>query len=243
MTQLLKSGLLLDLIVLVVLLLDMTLGARRGFVRTLYRGCKVIVSAAVAFFFAKPLASLLRDTPFYKGLLTHIEKAVGGYFSAALQNVTDSASVTFSDGMNAFLSVLGHTPEEIREQYGRMLAEKGEDAAGALVEYVVTPACESILNALCFIALFFVTALLLFLIMKLLNLVASAPVLNGANRALGLLAGIVIAVLHILLFCMIFDAVLPYLEGLQIGPDSECVKNARLYGFFDAFNPFRLTAM
>ena len=35
---------------------------------------------------------------------------------------------------------------------------------------------------------------------------------------------------------MIFDAILPYLEGLQIGIDSECVNNAHLYGYFNLFH-------
>ncbi len=231
-----KSGLFLDLIVIAIFLFDMSLGARRGFIRTLYRGCKLIVSAAAAFFFTKPLASLLRGTAFYTGLLTRIEKTVGDYFSAAFRNVTDAAAIEFSDGMKTLLSVLGHTPEEIREQYAKMLAEKGENAVDALIQYVVTPACESILNALCFIAIFFATALILYVLMRLLNFVASAPVLSGANKVLGLLAGLIIAVLHILIFRMIFDAILPYLEGLQIGIDSECVNNAHLYGYFDLFH-------
>lgn len=235
-----QLGLLLDGIIVLIFILDTVLGVRRGFVRTVYRACKTVVSAAAAFFFAKPLAAILRETPFYTDLLHRIEQTVGDYFSAAFTRAADGAELVFSDGMTAMLSILGHTPEEIREQYSRMAAETGENAAQSLVDYIVTPACESVLTALCFIGLFIVTALVLFLLMKLLSLAVSAPILSQTDKTLGFVIGILLSILHVLLFCMVFDAVAPYIEATKASLDADGVRGAYLYRFFDGFNPFRL---
>ena len=238
-----KTGILFDLILIAVIVLDMAFGVRRGFIRTIYHTCKTVVSAAAAFFLSKPLAAFVRETAFYKSLLSRIEETVGDYLSAAFQTAADGADIAFSDGMNALISVLGHTPEEIREQYSRMAAEKGEHAAQALVEYIVTPAAESVLHVLCFLFLFVITALLLYVLMRLLNFVASAPILSGANKILGLVAGMILAFLHVVLLCMLLGAAAPYLEAMQIGFDAECIQNAYLYRLFETLNPFRLTAL
>ena len=240
--RLFQTGILLDIVVLVLLAVNVISGARQGLVKTLYRGFKGILAAAAAFIFAKPLAALLKETPVYTGLLSRIEARMTEYLSGAAGDSADNALSSMTESMKTLLGVLGRTPEQVQEEYTRLAAQQGADAAQGIVRYLVTPACEAVLTVLCFLLLFFSVSLILWLLMKLLNLLASAPLLNGANKILGFAAGLLLAVFHILIFCMLFDAALPYIEAMQPAITADCVANSHLYRFFDGLNPFALIA-
>lgn len=238
-----RSGLFLDLLIVLLFVFNGIRGLRRGLIDTLYHGFRVIVSAVVAFLFASPLAALLKTTPLYTDILTSLETRLTDYFSEAAEKAVDGALPALTENMQTLLTFLGRTPEETQAEYARLAAEQGADAAEGIVRYIVTPAADAVLKVLCFIVLFLITALVFRLVMKLLNLAAKAPLLHGANKALGLLAGLLIALLHAMIFCMIFDAVLPYLTTLYPAVGVDCIEKTHLYRLIDGINPFALIAV
>lgn len=242
LTQIFQSGLLLDLIIVLLFVLGGVRGVRRGLIDTLYHGFRVIVAAVVAFLFATPLAALLKTTPLYAEILSKLEASMTDYFAEAAGKAVDGALPALTESMSTLLTLLGRSPEETQAEYARLAAEQGADAAAGIVRYIVTPACDAILKVLCFIVLFLAASLVFRLIMKVMDLIAKAPLLNGANKALGLVAGLLIALIHCMVFCMIFDAVLPYLTALHPALGTDCIAKTHLYRLIDGLNPFALIA-
>lgn len=240
MNSFFTAGIIIDIVIAVILILNITLGARRGFVKTVYSFLRTIIAFAAAYIFTKPLAAILRGTQIYKDLTTRLETSLQEYFAEKAEIVLPEA---FSEGAPEILSFFekfGRTPQEITEEYSRLAAEQSADAVERTVQYIITPACELLLNVLCFIAIFLVSLLVLFLLMNILNLLANVPIIKGLNKLLGAVSGAIVAVIFIFILIMLFDAALPYLEGLDIGISAAAVSGSKLYTLFKVFNPFAM---
>lgn len=132
------------------------------------------------------------------------------------QEVFEAMAQQTSGTINDLLtSLFGWLPQETVESM-TLAVEQGAGEAGAnigkvVVDSVVAPIVTPLITIVVFIALFFVLRLLLSLVAKLLGVLAKAPVVNGANKLLGMVVGVIMACLYtFLILCIIWgiDAVM-----------------------------------
>lgn len=234
-------GVIVDIIIAAILLFNMISGAKRGFVKTVYKFLKVIIALAVSYMFSAPLAQYLKTTDFYQKLLLGIKENVGIYFAENFKPDFSRISETNPE-LSKLLSFLGRTPEQIAGEYERLAPESaGETLAERMTDFIVEPACDGIVKVISFVAIFVASLLVLYIVMKLLNLFASIPGIRFLNKTLGLAAGIVVALTQIFVISALFELALPYLAGLDIGITPETVHESSLYSFVVSLNP--LTAI
>lgn len=234
-------GIVIDLIIALILLFNMISGARRGFVKTVYKFLRVIIALAVSYMFSSSLAQYLRTTDLYKNLLEGLGEKLGAYFAENFRPDFSGLSETNPE-LSKLLSFLGRSPEQIVGEYERLAGESaGESIAERMTDFIIEPACDGIVTVISFVAIFIVSLLALYIVMKLLNLFASIPGVRFLNKTLGLAAGIVVALTQIFVISALFELALPYLAGLDIGVTPETVYESSLYSFVSSLNP--LTAI
>ncbi len=239
MIDFINSGLLLDIIVIAIILINVISGAKKGFIKTVYSFFKLILAACAGFIFCAPLAEILKATDFYKKLMSDLATSIGGYISG-LSEESFEAITQQTQQLGEILEKLRIPTAELEAEYARLAAENSENITESITTYIITPASNAIVTAIAFVAIFFAALLVLFVLMKLLDLVTKAPVINGANKLLGFAAGFVVALIVIFILSMIIDTAMPYIEGLDIGITSGIVENSKLYKWFSAVNPIGL---
>lgn len=235
MTDFFTTGLIIDIIIAAILLLNMIFGARRGFVKTVYKFLKVIIAFAVSYMFANPLAQYLKTTELYNNIFDGIKENVGTYVSQNLTPDFSGAATETGAEFSKLLSLMGITPEQLADEYQKVAGT--QEAGDRITEFIVEPACNGIVTVISFIAIFVASLFVLYILMKLLNLFASIPGIKFLNKTLGLASGIVVALVQIFVLSALFELALPYLSGLGIGIDKDAVATSALYSLVASANP------
>ena len=241
MTDVFTVGLIIVIVIAAILLINAYLGISRGFIKTFLGFFRMIIAAAAGYFLASPLASILKTTPVYKNLLSGIETSLADHLSG--MNGGDISGI-FSENsadLELLFQKFGRSFSDVSAEYSKLAAEQSEQATDALVKYIVTPACDAITTALSFIFIFIVVSIAVNIIIKLLDFVAKAPVLNGFNRILGLAAGVFAAFIQIFIITMLFDAAIPFIGGFADGITHDALaESSKLFGFFSSVNPLAI---
>ena len=176
-------------LILAVILASVIIGAwRRGFVRSVFKLCSTLASIVIAILFYKELSDY-----FYGAfVLEKTQEYVGGFlqnFAAELQTGAEPASIAamLPEQLHSTAGLLGLDLEEL---LARFLNADGLLSAETLGAGLSQSVATVISNIIAFAALFFGALILLGLVGFVLDKVAQLPILNGANKFLGLLFGI-----------------------------------------------------
>ncbi len=171
-------------LILAVILASVIIGAwRRGFVRSVFKLCSTLAAIVIAVLFYKELSDY-----FYTAfVLEKSQEYVGGFlqnFAAELPGAEPAwIAALLPEQLQSTAGLLGLDLEEILRADDLFSAE-------ALGESLSLSIATVISNIIAFAVLFFGSLILLGLIGFVLNKVAQLPILNGANKFLGLLFGI-----------------------------------------------------
>lgn len=171
-------------LILAVILASVIIGAwRRGFVRSVFKLCSTLAAIVIAVLFYKELSGY-----FYTAfVLEKSQEYVGGFlqnFAAELPGAEPAwIAALLPEQLQSTAGLLGLDLEEILRADDLFSAE-------ALGESLSLSIATVISNIIAFAVLFFGSLILLGLIGFVLNKVAQLPILNGANKFLGLLFGI-----------------------------------------------------
>jgi len=230
-------GIIIDVIIVAIFALNMTLGYFKGFIKTVFGFLTLAASFFVAYVFAKPAAAFLKTTDLYGNIFENLRSILSGYFDniseAQMQKMLTENT---ADG-TSFFERFGRSFSDVSAEYTRLAAEKGADAMDGLVSYIIEPACEAIITAICFIVIFVLALIALKIAASVLDLAAKLPILRTCNRLLGLAAGGCIAFIQVIILTVLADAILPHLDTASVGITVSTVRNSGLYCWFSSLNP------
>ena len=118
-------------------------------------------------------------------------------------------------------------------------ANDGSHAAVEQVAYAVSdPIAGTLANILVFIGLFLAAILVLRLITWAIGAVFTLPVLRGVDKTLGLVFGVVSALLFVWIFAMVAAAALDAIASVAPGTiDPKILDDSILLKFFSKYNP------
>ena len=232
-------GVALDLIIAALLIFSIVRGYKNGFIKTVFHFGTFIVSLAAAFFFAKPLAEFFHQTQVYQTILGKISESVSHFFSQSTAGM--DLSQLFRDRPDSFVRFIegfGGNIDAVEAEFSRMVADGTAQVNEKIIDYIITPAVDALTLVVAFLILFAACALVLTVVMLLLNSIFTLPILSGANKFGGILAGLVLGILKCFIFCVIINMILPYLGGfgLPIAPD--VAEKTLLFRVFSEYNPF-----
>lgn len=230
-------GIIIDIVIVLIFVINMLLGYTKGFIKTIFGFLTLAASFFISYTFAKPLTAFLKTTKIYGGIFDSLRTHLTSYLDSVSQGQMEQMLTENTAEATSFFERFGRSFSDVSAEYTRLAAEKGSDAMEGLVSYIIEPACDAIITALCFIVIFVVSYILLRIVSSVLDLAAKLPILRTCNRLLGLLAGACIAFIQVIFLTAVTDAILPYLDTASIGITVSAMRGSGLYSWFSSLNP------
>ena len=202
-------SLLLDLILLLIAGVTIFLAAKRGFVKTLLSTASTLVALVIVFLFTSPLTNLLESTSLPEAVRTNTASVIDSLVEQ--QDAGDSQSLASDrdSELYALLEGIGIDSESLSNwvaEHENMVKEEFRDE---LVDFIADSVTPMLLSAISVAILFFGSYIALKLLSILLTgVVEKIPFVRGANHLLGVVLGVVLALIRILIFCTVVRVLL-----------------------------------
>lgn len=197
-------SLILDLLILLIAGLTIFFAARNGFVKTFLSTASTLIALIIVFLFTAPLTNALLQTPLADAIHNNTEAFVDQLVEE--QGAEDSYALA-SDRNSALYPLLesvGIDGERFSRWVGEQESSLKEQFHEKLVAYIADYVTPLLLRA-CSVALLFFGS---FLVLKLLSVLLTGvieqiPLIRSANRFLGLVLGVLLALIRVFLFCAV----------------------------------------
>ncbi|MBR5277748.1 MAG: CvpA family protein [Clostridia bacterium] len=232
---------LLDIIIALIIGVSIFLGAKNGFVKTAIGAAAFIIAVAVTCMFTSPLAGALKGTGIGKGIESATEEFISDIM---LDNSMDMGELINgeSEEFNNFVNISGTDNQELKDWYSQQENSAEETAKSALAKKLANPIADLITKLLAVIILFFGTRILLSVASYIITKICKLPVLNTCNTLLGVILGVILAIIRVALFCFIMNTLIKNADYLGVGwisdlnPDGTLLfnmfRNINIFSFF-----------
>jgi len=203
-------GAIIDIIIVAIIAYTITMAVKRGFVKTALGALGFFIAIAIALMLCSPLASFLEES----GFGTSISRAVDSVIDNSIDE--DNYLGAFEDnGEESVLLKICKTfgadseYDEMKESYGEWRDAGIESARSYLKESIKGPAVNLCCGILAFLLLFLVARILLKIAEIVVGKIVDLPVLKQANKLLGGIAGVVLAVVRVYVACLVIKWIVP----------------------------------
>lgn len=232
-------SLLLDILVIAVFAFSVYSGIKKGFIRSVMGIVVVVLAILGSAKLTPPLAAYLHDNYIDNTVTNRVEKSLGSLISGVESLDLDKL---FDEQPQAFLEMLdryGADFDELKAYYEKDL-EGSETADEAIADRIAAPLSETISRASAFALLFIGLMLVLSLLAFLINLLVKLPILNGANRFLGAVFGLVMGFGLAWGLSVAFRELLPHLSKVYDGVSPTIIENTVVIKYLGGLDFFRL---
>lgn len=215
------------IVILLILLLFIWMGYRRGFIREIVSFFFVFLSLSLAWAINPYINDfLISETPVYSTIQETCTDFVQKQ-SSDLENETESSS-QFIDGLNL--------PEVLRKniEKNNNTENYAELSVNTLTEYVSGYLARTIVNGLSYVLAYILATIGIRIVVYILNLIAGLPILKTANKLTGGVVGFVKG----LVFIWILFLILTVLCSTEIGKTSlELIEKDSLLSVIYQYDP------
>ncbi len=210
-------GIVIDLIILAICVFAAIRAYKRGIVKSVMSFARGLVSLIAAYAFTPTLAEIIYDKFLLDGISNGISDSIASLSSAG-------------DGVFNLDAMFKEMPETLSRIIGRYgtdstalgkmcdgLTSVGDDAVSRVSDYIASPVADGLSFAIAFILLFAVFNLALGILTSIVDAIFHLPVLNGANKLLGLAFGLAEAVVLCIVLGYAASLLVTYLGSLDSG--------------------------
>jgi len=169
----------------------------------------LVLALAVAIIFTPYLEDTLIETK----LANKIQSAV----SSSIDDIEVSDDTEFdydkvkdTEEFNSILDIIDVGKEEVEKHWEEWKNEPVETAKNKLEEFMSKSLKEKVASFTAFVILFFGTIIILKIVVFIIDKIFVLPVLKQANTVLGIVLGIVLAVVRVGIFIFAVSKILPY---------------------------------
>ena len=209
-------GYLFDLIILAILGLTIWFGFKKGFIKTVLSALSFFIALVIAFSFQAKLSEKINEIP----MIDNVRKTVREEFIKLAptnnnEQGFDSEKLVNEkpDGFKTILKIAGVDEKDIKAKYEGWKKQGTEMAADTLVSYVADPIIKSVVSVVSFAIIFFVSLLLLKLMVYVLDNIFRLPVLKQANKVLGVALGVFLGLFRAYVFGAAVTLLLPLIQS------------------------------
>lgn len=205
----------IDLIIILIVVFSSLYGLKKGFVLSCCNFLCGLASFVLTFLFARPLGSFLADSVFKPIFESYFTKAFSVFLSKqadSMLNEPFTAAAAFFKEFGLDSSILQNCYQSAGEDVDKFFRISIDAAASGI--------SDSIGYAFALVLLFIGLFLLSKFIIALFNLISKLPILNFANRSLGLLFGMCFGLLISVLFVAAVVLLEPILQNSGVTTDS-----------------------
>jgi len=195
--------------VIAILAIGAVIGWKRGFVDMLFGAVSMILALVLAVIIAPKLGAAIQENENIMGKLTVKVSEVLNLDELAVEIPDAERLVDNLNLPNAIKEKI--TSAEFMEKIE--LDTLAEDASSKMADAVAVFLAKTIITAVCFVVVFVVALILLYLLNKVLDVFAKLPLLKQANQLVGLALGVCQSVLVI----WVLFAVITMIGGSEFG--------------------------
>ena len=190
----------LDLLVLLILIVTVVCGYRRGFIQTMLQLVVWVASFALALFLSSPIATAAFDGLFAEGIEIKLSESLQNMPSLApaeqvealLEELPDPIASVLEN--NDDLKTMLNELEKLQENS----TATANSVAHSLVSNVVRPVAVMLLRFVVFLILFIVLLFLLRLVKNLIKPVSKLPIIHTVDGILGAVLGAAKGLIYVL---------------------------------------------
>lgn len=216
-----------DIILLSVLVFTVIGGYRKGLIKTAFGFVGIFLALWIASTFSSGLGTALDDA------FVH---------SAVEETITSNLTDAFEDGGadNVAELISEYAPnKEVEQRLIEIYTQRGKESIETISDELTDKVSLSISTAVAFIGLFIIAYIAIKLLSFILDKFFRLPILNTANRWLGLVVGAFTAILLLMVISRSFESILPWLSKSYPHIFHADLSNETvLYGFFCKYNLF-----
>lgn len=227
-----------DLALIAIVVLTILRSARRGFVKSVMNLVALVAAIVLANAYSPALARWYYD----KCIITSVSEKIQAFVSGFIPSGRETADLSAVFADSTFLDIVeryGGDVESLQASYGSLT----EASAAKIEELSVTiaqPVAETISRVLAYGTIFFGALVLLCVAGLVVDLIFKLPVLRTANKLLGIVFGVVCALLYAWLFAVAAAFAIEALGAIEPGFFGPSVyQNSVLLKFFNEINPLR----
>ena len=207
--------------------------AKRGFFSSVFHFGRYIAAAIVTYAFAPMLSEFLYRKWIFRWIAVPVSERVENFLNNTVGSVDMEGLV---DSLPRLVKRFADT-EALKEKFGATV-DGFSEAAWSFSETVSAPFATLLSNILSYVAVFFVSVLLLKFLFFLLNkFFDSVPILKGTNRVLGALLGVLAAFLLLAGVTWLVGALIALVGKSEW---LSALSEGRMFGFFQSLNFFNL---
>jgi hypothetical protein len=223
-----------DLGVVVLLVCCAFNGYRHGFVKTVVRLAgsllAILLSGALARALTGVVTTAIRDP-----LLDYVSGKLGDLVDVspvvAVQGVYESLPVMVKQ---AFLSLTGNDLDSVWNQIGNGPL----NVAAFCTDTILLPVIQSMVDSLLFIVLFFLIHLLVKRLANALGVINRIPVIGVCNELLGCVAGLLQALVYLLIFTCVLSIVIAFTSDAVPILNTNTISQTTVFRVIYEWNPF-----
>ena len=227
----------LDIAVILILLLAVYIGYRRGFVKAVIKLVGCVLAVVIASVASLPLASGIFDAFAGDKLQEVIASQMTSTDTAAVAAGIEAALDKLPGPVLNALEAYGlGTPEQIIGGVKESLDGSVEDIARSVVEVVIRPVAVALLRTLCFFLIFLLLILLVALVANLISKVFKLPILRQMDGGLGAIVGVAEGVVLVFVAVTVVQLVTASASA-DAALSAKDVEDSILVGFVADHNP------
>ncbi len=223
-------NILLDIIIVLLIIIPIVSAASKGFVKSISKIAALIAALIVAVI-ATPHVCKIVDAAGYRASL---EDKLHLTISGMTDNSEDAANdIEDKDSeLYKFLGNLGVDVSALKES----LSESTENAIDGIAGKVSVVLAEKLIYFICFAAIFLACYIIAAIVLWLISKFVTLPVLKSCDRALGIVIGVIYALVATVVFIGIFNAILPYISSAYPNViESDVADKTLIYKYVSSF--------
>ena len=194
---------LLDAVVILIFLLCVFIGRKRGFIKTVAGIVAFLAALAVSMLLSGPVAGLVYDKAVEPSIVETVDTKLEETKGTAIEQL-DNAYQSLPNMVKNLLAQAGVT--DVNGLSDRLPTD-GAETIGHSVNAVVEPLLLPLIKALCSLVLFFIAYIAASIVLRVLNIIAKLPLLKQLSKTLGLVGGIVSGALWALLAVTVIQVI------------------------------------
>ena len=229
-------GIVMDILLLATAFLIVFMGWKRGLIKSVIGLVCDAVSLVVAYALTPYLSGYICDNfvlgKVSEGIDATVRSAATGSAGADVSTFLTSIPETLAGVLTRY-----NVGDEALRNYISSLSDTGEEAVKKVSDFIARPTSQLISNALSFIAIFVVSLIVLRLLSKLIILIFKAPVLKTADRAAGVVFGLINALFVVWVLSLAISVGAGALGSYMPKWFGETVEHSFVLKFLSSYNP------
>ena len=180
-------ALVIDIISVILIVVSFVRGSMKGFIKSVWRLAAWVITAVLTFSLLTPAYEFSLNLPVSEKLNTQVHQ----YLDERLTNGNEQEALMIM-GLPEFLGEsidLGQLTSEAAQNFDNAVSDFAKNITNIIIKIAV------------FILLFLIIRILLWLVFNVLNVASKLPVIKGANKLLGGIAGVLGTMFVIYLVC------------------------------------------